>query len=65
MKRLLVIGGGLAGLSAAWQARRAGAQVRLLEATDRIGGMVVPVRGIRLGMCLVDLRLGRRRRCLR
>ncbi len=40
MKRLLVIGGGLAGLSAAWEAKRAGAQVRVLEATSQPGGVV-------------------------
>lgn len=40
MKRLLVIGGGLAGLSAAWEAKRAGVQVRVLEATGQIGGVV-------------------------
>ena len=40
MKRLLVIGGGLAGLNAAYQAKRAGAEVRVLEATDHAGGVV-------------------------
>ena len=40
MKRLLVIGGGLAGLNAAYQAIRAGAEVRVLEATDHAGGVV-------------------------
>jgi len=40
MKRLLVIGGGLAGLNAAYQAKRAGAEVRVLEAADRVGGVV-------------------------
>jgi oxygen-dependent protoporphyrinogen oxidase len=40
MKRLLVIGGGLAGLGAAWRARRAGADVRLLEAAAQPGGVV-------------------------
>ncbi len=40
MKRLLVIGGGLAGLGAAWRARRAGAEVRLLELTAQPGGVV-------------------------
>ena len=40
MKRLLVIGGGLAGLNAAYQAQRAGAEVRVLEASDRPGGVV-------------------------
>ncbi len=40
MKRLLVIGGGLAGLNAAYQAKRTGAEVRVLEATGRAGGVV-------------------------
>ena len=40
MKRLLVIGGGLAGLSAAWHAQRAGVEVRLLEISEKIGGVV-------------------------
>ncbi len=40
MKRLLVIGGGLAGLSAAWEAKRAGATVRLLEIAPQIGGVI-------------------------
>ncbi len=40
MKRLLVIGGGLTGLSAAWHARRAGASVRLLESAPQTGGVV-------------------------
>ncbi|HXL81031.1 MAG TPA: FAD-dependent oxidoreductase, partial [Pyrinomonadaceae bacterium] len=31
MKKVNVIGGGLAGVEAAWQAARAGAQVRLFE----------------------------------
>lgn len=37
---LLVIGGGLAGLAAAERARRAGLEVRLLEAGSRVGGVV-------------------------
>ena len=40
MKRLLVIGGGLAGLSAAWAARKAGADVRVLELGTLPGGVV-------------------------
>jgi len=40
MKRLLVIGGGLTGLSAAWHARRSGAAVRLLESAPSTGGVV-------------------------
>ena len=33
-----VIGGGIAGLTAAYRLHRSGAQVRLLEASDRVGG---------------------------
>lgn len=44
MKRLLVIGGGLAGLGAAWRARRAGAEVRVLEAAAQPGGVVQSAR---------------------
>lgn len=40
MKRLLVIGGGLTGLSAAWHAKRAGVSVRLLESAPQTGGVV-------------------------
>ncbi len=43
MKRLLVIGGGLAGLSAAWAARKAGADVRVLELDASPGGVVQSV----------------------
>jgi oxygen-dependent protoporphyrinogen oxidase len=44
MKRLLVIGGGLAGLSAAWHAQRAGAEVRVLETSKQPGGVIQSVR---------------------
>jgi oxygen-dependent protoporphyrinogen oxidase len=44
MKRLLVIGGGLAGLNAAYQAKRAGAEVRLLEKADGAGGVIQSLR---------------------
>jgi len=37
---LTVVGGGLAGLAAAWEACRAGAEVRVLEAAERLGGRV-------------------------
>jgi len=45
MKRLLVIGGGLSGLSAAWHARRAGVFVRLLESAPQTGGVVQTYQG--------------------
>ena len=37
-KKIIVIGGGLSGLTAAWQLSRAGHDVKLLEARDRFGG---------------------------
>ncbi|MDO5065855.1 MAG: FAD-dependent oxidoreductase [Propionibacteriaceae bacterium] len=39
----VVIGGGVAGLAAAHRLARSGQQVRLFEASDRLGGMVMPV----------------------
>jgi oxygen-dependent protoporphyrinogen oxidase len=44
MKRMLVIGGGLTGLSAAWHTRRAAVDVRLLESSPQIGGVVQTIR---------------------
>lgn len=38
--RCLVVGGGITGLAAAWEACRAGADVTLLEASGRFGGKV-------------------------
>ncbi|HVK44481.1 MAG TPA: protoporphyrinogen oxidase [Micropruina sp.] len=40
MTRLLVIGGGITGLAAAWQGVRSGADVLLVEADHRLGGAV-------------------------
>lgn len=37
---LLVVGGGITGLSAAWEGCRAGLDVTLLEATGRFGGLI-------------------------
>ena len=39
--RVVVVGAGFAGLSCAWQLRRAGVAVTLLEARNRIGGRVL------------------------
>ena len=39
--RVVVIGGGFAGLSAAYELSRAGANVTVLEARNRVGGRVV------------------------
>jgi len=38
---VVVIGGGMAGCAAASSARRAGAEVTLLERTDRLGGLAL------------------------
>jgi len=38
--RVLVLGGGIAGLAAAWECRRQGVQVRVLEAQPRAGGVI-------------------------
>jgi len=35
---VVVVGGGIAGLAAAWQLQRDGVEVRLFEASDRVGG---------------------------
>lgn len=37
---VVVVGGGIAGLAAAWQLKRDGMPVRLLEATGRVGGKI-------------------------
>ena len=43
-KRVLVLGGGLAGLSAAYELQKAGYEVTILEGRERIGGRVYTVR---------------------
>lgn len=43
-RRLVVVGGGLAGLSAAWQGAGRGARVTVLEAGGRFGGKIVTTR---------------------
>lgn len=40
--RVAVVGGGIAGLTAAWELARAGVPVELYEAADRLGGAVAP-----------------------
>ena len=37
---LLIIGGGIAGLAAAWYAQKAGIPYTLLEASNRFGGLI-------------------------
>ena len=39
--RIVVVGGGVAGLCAAWQAKAQGAEVVLLEASSRLGGQIL------------------------
>jgi oxygen-dependent protoporphyrinogen oxidase len=38
---LVVVGGGISGLSAAWEATQAGWEVTVLEASDRLGGKIL------------------------
>ncbi|HEU4563724.1 MAG TPA: FAD-dependent oxidoreductase, partial [Gemmatimonadaceae bacterium] len=42
---VLIIGAGIAGLTAAWRLRRAGVPVRVIEAQDRVGGRMFSLRG--------------------
>ena len=42
--RIVVIGGGISGLSCAWRLRQLGAEVLLLESEDRTGGVIRSVR---------------------
>jgi oxygen-dependent protoporphyrinogen oxidase len=48
--RIVVVGGGISGLAAAWEARAAGAEVTVLEASPRAGGVlaVSDVAGVSL-----------------
>lgn len=39
-KRLAIIGGGITGLSAAWHAQKAGFDVELFEASEKLGGIL-------------------------
>jgi monoamine oxidase len=49
MKRILIIGAGIAGLTAARELRRAGYDTRILEARQRIGGRTWHCDGFELG----------------
>jgi monoamine oxidase len=44
VKRVVVVGGGLAGLTAAYELKRAGFAVTVLEARERVGGRVWTIR---------------------
>jgi oxygen-dependent protoporphyrinogen oxidase len=43
-KRILVVGGGISGLAAAWFLHRRGFEVAVAEAADRVGGTIVSER---------------------
>lgn len=45
-RRVAVAGAGLAGLAAAWALERRGADVRVFEARERVGGRVLTVRNL-------------------
>lgn len=49
-KSVIVIGAGMAGLSAAYDLHRAGWQVTVLEARNRVGGRVFSMRGFSNGL---------------
>jgi oxygen-dependent protoporphyrinogen oxidase len=51
MTRIAVVGGGIAGLSAAWTLRRRGVDVTLFEASERLGGKLQTER---VGDLLID-----------
>lgn len=42
---VVIVGAGIAGLTAGWRLRQAGVPVRILEAQDRIGGRIWSIRG--------------------
>jgi monoamine oxidase len=44
-EEVLIVGGGIAGLTAAWRLTQAGVPVRVLEAQDRTGGRMYSIRG--------------------
>jgi monoamine oxidase len=59
-RRVLVVGGGIAGLVAALEMQRAGWAVRLLEAAPQVGGRCMTLRG---GDVVEDSATARRSAC--
>ncbi|RDZ26205.1 flavin monoamine oxidase family protein [Lysobacter silvisoli] len=60
-EEVVVVGAGIAGLTAAWRLRQAGVRVRVFEAQNRVGGRMLSLRGhfpdgqvIELGGELID-----------
>lgn len=58
---VVIVGAGIAGLSAAWRLRQAGVRVRIYEAQNRVGGRMLSLRGhfadeqvVELGGELID-----------
>jgi monoamine oxidase len=43
--RVVVVGGGIAGLNAAWQLKKAGVEATVFEARRRVGGRMLSVEG--------------------
>ncbi len=59
-KRVAVVGGGPAGLSAAYQLRRRGHAVTLFDANERLGGMVLyGIMGYRVDRKVLEAEIGR------
>jgi monoamine oxidase len=53
--KVLVVGGGLAGLTCAWRLVQAGLDVTVIEAQDRCGGRARSLRGERIGGGVAEL----------
>ncbi len=45
-KKITIIGGGIAGLQAAWEARKAGHDVTIIERSGQLGGLMTEGKGI-------------------